>query len=512
MTNNMMSNINKNKLNMSKLEQQYSTGKKIQRPSDDPIVAVRALKLRTNLSELKQYHEKNIPDALSWMDVTEAAMTTVNSLLKEINTYCVQGSTDTLTAKDRSAIVQNLEEMKAQIYHEGNTNYAGRYVFTGYKTDSSLIFDKDRTDLSYDITETQTGSQIEFGRSVVGSYELEDFEDALEDFSAAPKLVEYRRIQLSYDKLDGRIQLSYDKLDGAIGGLSYIVSEENNDPVTVFPGANIITTSLTDDTVNHYQPNADYIHYQPNADYIHFIPETGELILGENVFNQLKNVDKINITYTKDNFKEGELKPEHYFDCVLTDPEKPDPITFTRPENKQEIQYEVNYNQKLTVNTEGAEAFSHKIGRDIDEILNAVNDVVATEEKIAQVKERLKDTNLPEADRKKYNKMLEQLDTELELKKEVMQEAFERGNTTSSVEQNQLNMALADLGSRYLRLELTENRLSSQKVDFEELLSNNEDVDIVDTVIKFGAAEVVYNASLNAASRVVQNSLLDFLR
>src|SRR5690606_8183291 len=115
--------------------------------------------------------------------------------------------------------------------------------------------------------------------------------------------------------------------------------------------------------------------------------------------------------YTKNSFKEGDLKPEHYFDCVLTDPEKPEPIIFKRPEFKQEIQYEVNYNQKLTVNTEGAEAFSHKIGRDIDEILNAVNDVVATEEKIAQINERLKDTNLSEEDRKRYEKMLEQLDT-----------------------------------------------------------------------------------------------------
>lgn len=478
---------------MSKLEQQYSTGKKIQRPSEDPIVAVRALKLRTNLSELKQYHEKNIPDAMSWMDVTEAALTTVNQLLREINTYCVQGSTDTLTAKDRSAIVQNLEEMKSQIYHEGNTNYAGRYVFTGYKTDSSLIFDKVRTVLSYEITEKQTGKQIEFGRSVVGSYELDDFEGTT-DFEDAPRLVEYRRIQLSYDTLD----------DNVLPTINFINSIEDGDALeNIEPDITIEKVSITD---------VDNNPYEPGDDEIHFIPETGELILGKNAYEKLKNADQIDITYTKNSFKEGELKPEHYFDCVLTDPEKPDPIIFSRPKNKQEIQYEVNYNQKLTVNTEGAEAFSHKIGRDIDEILNAVNDVVATEEKIAQINERLKDTNLSEDDRKRYEKMLEQLDTELELKKEVMQEAFEKGITSSSVEQNQVNEALADLGSRYLRLQLTENRLSSQKIDFEELLSQNEEVDIVETVIKYGSAEVVYNASLNAAARVVQNTLLDFLR
>ena len=130
MTNNMMSNINKNKIRMSNLEQQYSTKKKIQRPSEDPIIAVRALKLRTNLSELEQYFDKNIPDAFSWMDVTESALTTMNDLLREMNTYCVQGSIDTLTANNRSSIIQNLMQMKAQFYQEGNTNYAGRYVFT----------------------------------------------------------------------------------------------------------------------------------------------------------------------------------------------------------------------------------------------------------------------------------------------------------------------------------------------------------------------------------------------
>ena len=491
MTNNMMSNINKNKLYMSKLEQQYSSRKKIQRPSEDPIIAVRALKLRTNLSELKQYHEKNIPDAMSWMDVTEAALTTINTLLSNINTYCVQGSTDTLTAKDRSAIVQNLEHMKAQIYNEGNTNYAGRYVFTGYKTDNSLIFDKDRTDLSYTITEKQTSEQIEFGRSVVGSYDLEDIDG---DLNAAPRLVEYRRIQLSYDSLAG----------DASPNITYIKSIEDGDAPEDLPShISIKTVSITD---------TDNSPYEPEADVIHYIPETGELILGTNAYEELKNANQIDITYTKDSFKEGELKPEHYFDCELTDPDKPEKIIYTRPENKQEIQYEINYNQKLTVNTEAAEAITHKIGRDIDEILNAVNDVIATEEKIAQVKERLKDSNLPEADRKKYEKLLGQLDTELELKKEVMQEAFEKGNTTSSVGQDQVNAALADLGSRYVRLQLTESRLASQKVDLKELLSNNEDADMVETIIKFGSAEVVYNASLNAASRVVKNTLLDFLR
>ena len=118
MTNNVLHNINNNKNLLSTLENQYSTGKKIQKPSDDPIIAVRALKLRTNLSEITQYTEKNIPDALSWMDTTESSLDVVNEVLRQMNTYCNQGANDTLTAEDRDSIVENLEQLKQHIYQE----------------------------------------------------------------------------------------------------------------------------------------------------------------------------------------------------------------------------------------------------------------------------------------------------------------------------------------------------------------------------------------------------------
>jgi len=198
MTNNMMSNINKNKNSMSVLEQQYSSGKKIQRPSDDPIVTVRALKLRTNLAEIKQYYEKNIPDAKSWMNVTESALKTVNEILRQVNTYCVQGASDTLTAQDRDAIVDNLQQMKQQIYQEGNANYAGRYLFTGYKTDTPLVFDANEPDLVYNITEKIDTKEIQTISKVSGGYKLSDFDNPTVDFDKAPQMNDAYRIQLSY--------------------------------------------------------------------------------------------------------------------------------------------------------------------------------------------------------------------------------------------------------------------------------------------------------------------------
>ena len=71
-TNSMISNsarshISNAKTMLNKYEQQYTTEKKIQRPSDDPTVAVRSLKLRTTYAQLTQYAEKNVQDAMDWM-------------------------------------------------------------------------------------------------------------------------------------------------------------------------------------------------------------------------------------------------------------------------------------------------------------------------------------------------------------------------------------------------------------------------------------------------------------
>ena len=66
---NSMTNMNSNKVNVDKLNNQMTSQKKISRPSEDPVIAIRALRLRSNLFELDQYVERNIQDAKSWLEV-----------------------------------------------------------------------------------------------------------------------------------------------------------------------------------------------------------------------------------------------------------------------------------------------------------------------------------------------------------------------------------------------------------------------------------------------------------
>ena len=137
-TNNMItantkSNINGNKVLVDKYNTQMTTQKKINRPSEDPVIAIRSLRMQTNLSHITQYLDNNISDANAWLDVTETALNNMKKVLTDIRTQCVNGSTDTLTADDRRTILKQLQAMSDQIYSEGNSDYAGRTVFTGCK-------------------------------------------------------------------------------------------------------------------------------------------------------------------------------------------------------------------------------------------------------------------------------------------------------------------------------------------------------------------------------------------
>ena len=68
------------------------------------------------------------------------------------------------------------------------------------------------------------------------------------------------------------------------------------------------------------------------------------------------------------------------------------------------------------------------------------------------------------------------------------------------------------IGAKQNRVEMMEDRLASQEVFSKEILSNNEDIDIEKAIIEFTTQESVHSAALSIGSRIIQPSLVDFLR
>ena len=300
-----------------------------------------------------------------------------------------------------------------------------------------------------------------------------------------------------------RMTLAYDELDDVIPEITF--TEASGSIRSTLNGSNFATSGLMVNSRSVSDKNA----YVVADEEINYIKETGELIMGKNVYEMMQKSSDISITYQKTKFEQNDLRPEHYFDCVTKELETGKEITYTKKE--QSIRYEVNFNQKLKINTEGSDAFTSRIDRTISEITDAVQKVTDIENQLAKVDKMLADTRYTDDRIKKLKEIREQLESEYTLRTSLMTDAFQRGITVTAQEQENTNVCVADLGGRYKRLLLTQSRLEDQATEYEELLSENEDVDLVDTIVKFQSAKTIYDSSLNATSQLVRSSLLDYI-
>lgn len=493
MTTNMLSNINKNKLNVSDKADQYSTQQKIQRPSQDPVVAVRSLKFRTMSTEISQYVDKNIPDALSWMEQTESALDSVSSVLTTMNEYFNNGANDTLETTDRDALADTLTQYKEQIYQCLNADDAGRYLFTGYRTDTSYLYEADDSSRQYSITENLSASSLNSFTYVTGGASYTAGNTASDYVTAA-----------AVKKTGYKMTLSYDDLD-SVDSISYTIGTT--------------TTALKVGTIDANDENAydvDAYNAKNGTTYEALaIKGTGEVIVTSDIYDKMSKADSINTSYKKTNFDKGDVRPEHNFDCTSTELDASGNAvagttkTYTKP-TEQNIEYEVNFSQKITVNTMGNQVMDASLINQIDDVINQISKVQEVENKLSDIESMISTGNYTgSAD--DMEALKEQVTNELTLQKSVLQEKFGNGLTTIKNVQASVTKENADLGSRYQRLELTQARLEDQQTNVSEMITKNDTVDIEDAVINYTSAITAYNASLNAASKVVQNSLLDFL-
>ncbi|MEW9124787.1 MAG: flagellar hook-associated protein FlgL [Thermotaleaceae bacterium] len=138
MISNMTRNLQTNIRRLEKTQLQYNTGRKIHKPSDDPIGITRSLKLRADINELHQF-KKNVQDALSWVENTEDTVIGYTEVLKRLRDLTVQASNGVLTQEETVKIKSEVAELKQQIISQGNSAYSGNYIFSGKNTGTKLF-------------------------------------------------------------------------------------------------------------------------------------------------------------------------------------------------------------------------------------------------------------------------------------------------------------------------------------------------------------------------------------
>lgn len=152
---------------MENYQWQESTGKAFKRPSDNPIGVNQSLNYKVSLKELGQF-TSNIEGALSWLDSADTALRDGVGLLQRAKTLAVSGANSTNGQSELNALAEEVGQILENMIDVGNTQFAGRYIFGGFKTTGAPFETTDSPPSSVDYTgdEGSINYEIEKGVSI----------------------------------------------------------------------------------------------------------------------------------------------------------------------------------------------------------------------------------------------------------------------------------------------------------------------------------------------------------
>ena len=559
MRNNSLYNINQNKILEDKLSNQMTNQSKITRPSDDPVVAIRALRLRTNVTMVSQYYDKNSEDADSWLSITGDALNTVGDVLTDLYKQVEDASKKSLTSADLDIILTQINALTTEFYASGNVDFAGRYVFSGFRTDTPITFTEENIKEFNKDPENKQSYVIEETRGYKDITSI-----SYTDWKNQTGGVKDDETQI-YNKTLYRFRLSYDELDETIKSL-----DANGQTVTKTALQLEITgadpTAANGITVFQNAEDAYKAVADGNAT-MAYIPSTGEIVFGEKYYNDPLKVNEnmqVRIKYSKSTWEEGDINPVHYFHCIASDQQNAqramdlegakntlekaqsdlkiaessssstpaqlaaarkavedaqavvddimsNVIEYNLEGQDQDIYYAMGFNQDIQVNTLAHEVFTHGARRDADDFKIYLKQLQDVEASIKDIETKMKEYAEDTPEYKDLQLQLYAANKGYPYVRENVQKKFENQITRYQSYIDDTNVAVTDNGTRRSRLELIQNRLMNQKATFKDLQSANEDVDVTEVAVQLKSSELTYEAALAATSKIMQTNLMNYI-
>ncbi|MFT4583506.1 MAG: flagellar hook-associated protein 3 FlgL [Gammaproteobacteria bacterium] len=166
-----LNNILTLQANTAKYQEQIATGKKVNRPSDDPIAAVQALHISERVASSIQY-DRNADFADLHLTQQESAIASANDAMQRIRELTIRGKTTTLSQTDRSFIVDEILQRRDEIESLANSrNSAGEYIFSGSLVDVQAF------------TTDASGSPVYNGDQTVRDIKISELRSIAEGFT-----------------------------------------------------------------------------------------------------------------------------------------------------------------------------------------------------------------------------------------------------------------------------------------------------------------------------------------
>jgi flagellar hook-associated protein 3 FlgL len=132
----VVNDINQALGRLATTQQQLSSGKKINQPSDDPYGTNLALQLNGQLAQLDNY-SSNISDGTAWAQTATSALSSMSSMVQRIRELTVQAANGTNSTAQTQAAGAEVNQLISAIKQAANTQYNGQYIFSGTSIQTS---------------------------------------------------------------------------------------------------------------------------------------------------------------------------------------------------------------------------------------------------------------------------------------------------------------------------------------------------------------------------------------
>lgn len=156
MTQSSLSNLQLGLGRLAKVQEQLSTGRVINRPSDNPTGTTASMRLRSSLADQAQY-SRNAQDGIGWLTQVDSALDSVTTSVKRARDLALQGANASASgAVAREALATEVDGVKAELLSQANTKYLDSPVFGGVTAGNQ----------AYDATGTYVGTLGDVNRRV----------------------------------------------------------------------------------------------------------------------------------------------------------------------------------------------------------------------------------------------------------------------------------------------------------------------------------------------------------
>ncbi len=133
LTSQTLRDLQSNYAAMAQAQEQVSSGRRLNRPSDNPPDAPQAIKYDQVLASVPQYL-RNVQTAQNTTATAEGALSSAGDAIQRLKELSLQAANDTMSASDRQGILAEVNQLADQLVSLANTKNGEDYVFSGQKT------------------------------------------------------------------------------------------------------------------------------------------------------------------------------------------------------------------------------------------------------------------------------------------------------------------------------------------------------------------------------------------